>query len=108
MAKQNMPRPRTKTAEAPPERTLAYDFDKKNENTSDLENGLTGKPSPFTKWEGSPASGDSGIMLDKATPARHDPGGRFGRLRGGYVLIAPRRRAPKLQVTTLSIPPSTK
>ena len=73
MAKQNMPRPRTKTAEAPPERTLAYDFDKKNENTSDLENGLTGKPSPFTKWEGSPASGDSGIMLDEATPAKHDP-----------------------------------
>ena len=55
--------------DAPPERTLVYDFDKKDENTSDLKNGLTGKPSPFTKWEGSPAGGDSGgpmfIMLDK-------------------------------------------
>jgi Divergent InlB B-repeat domain/Trypsin len=55
--------------DAPPERTLVYDFDKKDENTSDLTNGLTGKPSPFTTWEGSPASGDSGaplfIMLDK-------------------------------------------
>jgi hypothetical protein len=55
--------------DAPPERTLVYDFDKKDENRSDLRNGLTGKPSPFTKWEGSPASGDSGaplfIMLDK-------------------------------------------
>ncbi len=55
--------------DAPPERTLVYDFDKKDENTSDLKNGLTGKFSPFTKWEGSPASGDSGgplfIMLDK-------------------------------------------
>jgi hypothetical protein len=56
-------------ADAPPERTLVYDFDKKDENTSDLKNGLTGKPTPFTKWEGSPAGGDSGspmfIMLDK-------------------------------------------
>ena len=37
------------------------------ENTSDP--GLTGKPSPFTEWEGSPAGGDSGspmfIILDK-------------------------------------------
>ncbi len=29
-------------------------------------------PSPFTKWEGSPASGDSGIMLDEARPAKHE------------------------------------
>lgn len=56
-------------ADAPPERTLIYDFDKKDENTSELKNGLTGKPSAFSKWEGSPAGGDSGgpmfIMLDK-------------------------------------------
>jgi hypothetical protein len=54
---------------ADPLNEKVYDFDKKDENTSDLKNGLTGKPSSFTKWEGSPAGGDSGspmfIMLDK-------------------------------------------
>jgi hypothetical protein len=60
--------PTTDRPGAPPERTLVYDFDEPGKNSSKLTNGATGKESPSIKWEGSPASGDSGgpmfIMKD--------------------------------------------